>query len=142
MQSTKCVAPLAPLASDFAIVYLRGGRAEDARDALAIDCDRGLTTRGEEWSALVPLGAIDVFLHNTGADQIGDPAPWDGSPFGDGAGGVVEIADGELQGRGLNARALPTPKLCGAESTTTRVVAGLTCALCADHAAQLDAERA
>jgi hypothetical protein len=47
-----CAAPLAPLASDFVVVHLRGGDAGNAKEAVCVDLDPGLTTRGEEWSAL------------------------------------------------------------------------------------------
>lgn len=138
-----CAAPLAPLASDFVVVYLRGGSAEDANDAVCVDLDRGLTTRGEQWSALVARDRIDVFFHNSGAEQIGEPEPWDGSRFGDGNGGTVALVDGEIEGTGLYADALPEPRLCGEPATTTREVATddsgacVTVHLCAKHAAEI-----
>lgn len=141
-----CSAPLAPLASDFVIVHLRGGSAENADDAVCVDLDRGLT-RGEEWSALVAKERLDVFLHNSGAEQLGEPEPWDGSRFGDGN-GTVEIVDGEIEGTGLYDNALPEPRLCGEPATTTRELAAdddggrITAHLCAAHAARYDEEQA
>jgi hypothetical protein len=91
-----CTAPLAPLSSDFVVVHLRGGSVEDARDAVCVDLDRGLTTRGEEWSAVVAKERLEVFLHNSGASQLGEPDAWDGAPFGDGNSGTVALVDGKI----------------------------------------------
>lgn len=89
--------------AELVIVYLRGGDSSDSDAAAAVDLDRGLTTHGEEWSALVRRDRVEELLGATGATQIGEPAAWDGSPFGDGNSGTVERqADGELVGAGLH----------------------------------------
>lgn len=152
-----CSAPLAPLASDFVIVHLRGGDVGEARDAICVDCDLGARSDRAEWSALVARSLLDVFLYTIKADvrveddtgpavwtpggeQIGEPVPWDGAPFGDGNGGTVAIVDGEIEGTGLNADALPEPRLCGKPATTERSVGGVVAHLCAEHATQVDEE--
>jgi hypothetical protein len=98
--------------------------------------DVGITGPDRVWS----------LLRATDATQIGEPEPWDGSRFGDGNGGTVEIVDGEIEGDGLNADALPEPRLCGDLAATTREVATddsggrITVHLCARHAMELDAK--
>ena len=83
------------------IALLRGGDASDARDAVCVDLDRGIGTRGEDWAALVRRDRLDALLSATGATLLGEPTTWDGSRFGDGSRGCVEREGGEIVGEGL-----------------------------------------
>ena len=89
--------------SNLVTIRLRGGDASDARDAIAVDLDLGTVTDGAEWSALVERSALETLLNNTGAEQVGEPLPWDGSRFGDGH-GTVERVEGRIVGEGCYAR--------------------------------------
>jgi hypothetical protein len=88
-----------------AIVGLKGGDASEAKAAVCVDLDRGNVTNGEVWAALVRGDRINDLLEQTGATLIRVDA-WDGSRFGDGNGGTVEMIDGEVKGSGLYRPAL------------------------------------
>lgn len=92
--------------ADLVVVGLRGGNAEDATAAVCVDLDRGLVTNGEEWAALVLPERVQELAEQTGAEIVRGPECWDGSRFGDGNGGTVEIVDGEIVGSGLYRPAL------------------------------------
>jgi hypothetical protein len=100
-------------ARSLVVVHLRGGDAEDAKPAaVCVDLDPGTVTNGTEWLALVRPDRLGELLHNTRAEQIGEPEAWDGRRFGDGAGGTVEReGDGAVRGSGLYAPGLEPPAL-------------------------------
>ena len=94
-------------AEEIVTVGLRGGDAQYAVDAVCVDLDRGLTTHGEEWAALVRRDKIERLCLLTKATVVGPVEPWDGSRFGDGNGGTVERQeDGSIVGSGLYPPAL------------------------------------
>ncbi len=109
-RATITASALQTIASDeeFVTVGLRGGDAQYAVDAVCVDLDRGLTTHGEEWAALVRRDKIERLCLLTKATVVvGSVEPWDGSRFGDGNGGTVERReDGSIVGSGLYPPAL------------------------------------
>lgn len=96
-------------AQDLVVVRLDGGDASDATAAVAVDltgCGWLFDRPSYEWSALVRPDRLAELLAQTGASQVGEPGSWDGSPFGDGNGGIVEWRDGVVVGDALNAAGL------------------------------------
>lgn len=99
--------------SELTIVGLRGGDAGDSDDAIAVDLDLGTVTNGSEWRALVRRDRVRHLLARTGATLVEDEGIWDGSVFGDGNGGTVELINGNIVGDGLNRRGLAVPRADG-----------------------------
>lgn len=87
------------MSSDLVVVGLKGGSAERADLALAVDTDPG-NVGPVEWYALVSRGDMDALVNVTGADVVREAREWDGEPFGDGAGYVERAENGSIVGCG------------------------------------------
>jgi hypothetical protein len=124
IEPRRCVAPM-PMLDDTLLVLGRSTSAvEDVRNASA------------DWTLVrwAPPRLREII---EGTDQTGDT--WlvavQDTP------GIAGELDRDPTVIGYAAAWRPSPSLCGAVATEERVVEGVVCHLCAEHAAELDAQR-